>query len=408
MLDNESITWVIDRVRDRMTRGASLTGLVRLADPTPAQRSAVQKLFGRKPGTGGGLTVSLDALDALLREKQLAEGLAAAVVTLRGPITPAKVAAAALDDAWQRAMAPLVEAVSRRPELEDWYNRTQTRALIRRLFNTPDAAEPELRQLASVLTAMPASGVSLTTFASRTAGNAHALDTGKPLAALAESAIRTTWLAEPPPATGRAQHRRLLWEAVGIQLDELSSTVLALNLAAAPGSYLYRFTQPALESGEPLVLTLRQLARHEAKYQPQAVYVCENPTIVAAAADELGPASPTVVCVSGQPSSAAIRLLTGLNDSAATFHYHGDFDWGGLRIANLLLARVPWTPWRFQTVDYLAAVGDATRRLRGRPTTATWDEHLAEAIASKGVSVDEELVLEDLLSDLRHVQYTAS
>ncbi|WTG38324.1 DUF2399 domain-containing protein [Streptomyces anulatus] len=35
--------------------------------------------------------------------------------------------------------------------------------------------------------------------------------------------------------------------------------------------------------------------------------------------------------------------------------YHGDFDWGGLRIAIALLRRVPWRPWRYTAAHYRAA-----------------------------------------------------
>ncbi|MEV7466999.1 DUF2399 domain-containing protein [Streptomyces kronopolitis] len=47
--------------------------------------------------------------------------------------------------------------------------------------------------------------------------------------------------------------------------------------------------------------------------------------------------------------------------------YHGDFDWGGLRIAAALLRRVPWSPWRYTAAHYRAAVRAlAARRSPGR------------------------------------------
>ncbi|MDQ3578344.1 MAG: DUF2399 domain-containing protein, partial [Actinomycetota bacterium] len=131
------------------------------------------------------------------------------------------------------------------------------------------------------------------------------------------------------------------------------------------------------------------------------VWVCENPIVVATAADELGAACPPVVCLSGQPSLAAIELLTLLASDGAHFVYHGDFDWGGIRIANGLTTRVDWTPWRFGTESYeqaiLATVGD---ELRGQPATAHWDPRLRGAMEAAGRKIEEELFLPDLIADL--------
>ena len=54
-------------------------------------------------------------------------------------------------------------------------------------------------------------------------------------------------------------------------------------------------------------------------------------------------------------TAAALTLLRHLHDRGATLRYHGDFDWGGLRIATTLLRHVPFRPWRYSTPDYLAA-----------------------------------------------------
>jgi uncharacterized protein (TIGR02679 family) len=62
------------------------------------------------------------------------------------------------------------------------------------------------------------------------------------------------------------------------------------------------------------------------------VRICENPVVVAAAADELGARCQPLVCVGGQPSAAGWRLLELLAAGGAEFGHHGDFDWGGVRI----------------------------------------------------------------------------
>jgi uncharacterized protein (TIGR02679 family) len=128
--------------------------------------------------------------------------------------------------------------------------------------------------------------------------------------------------------------------------------------------------------------------------------VCENPAVVLAAANALGPAGPPLVCVGGQPTAAVVRLLTHLAEAGCALHYHGDFDWGGIRIANLLWGRLPMRAWRFDTRSYVERVPRRSAPLRGRPVAAVWDPDLRPAIERHGVRLAEEAVLADLLADL--------
>ncbi|MEU7104983.1 DUF2399 domain-containing protein [Streptomyces sp. NPDC046215] len=82
--------------------------------------------------------------------------------------------------------------------------------------------------------------------------------------------------------------------------------------------------------------------------------------------------------------------------------YHGDFDWGGLRIAGVLLRTVPWHPWRYTASDCraLVAATPSSRPLTGTPAEAPWDLALAPALAELGVRAEEETALDLLLADL--------
>lgn len=93
------------------------------------------------------------------------------------------------------------------------------------------------------------------------------------------------------------------------------------------------------------------------------------------------------------------RLLRQRLARAADPRYHRDFDWGGIRIANVLHDRVPFTPWRFDTASYLAA-GEAGRPLTGTPVEARWDPVLTTTMHHAGRRIEEELVLDDLMGDL--------
>lgn len=408
LLGGADAAWLVERVRRRIAHGQPLTGTVSLNRPTPAQRRAVESLLGRPPGRGTSLTVSLDDVDRSLRRSGVhPDGLVAAVTQLVGPVVNLAQAQAATESAWHEARRPLAAAVAGRPELHTWFTDARTGALIRRLGNDPQTAAPLLADLARVIAALPARAVSLARFASDTTADAHALDHSRPLATLALSAIRAVWWegdrADHAIHQTAAQRRRALWEAAGVFVDDLSSTVLVLNLPADPRSRLCRLTDPAWQLGEPLVLTLRQLAREDIRFTAREAFICENPTVVAAAADLLGADCPPLICVNGQPTTAALRLLDTLRHDGTALVYHGDFDWGGLRIANLLHTRLGWRPWRYdiQAFEAATAANREGQPLTGTPVEAAWDSALSAAIAKHGRRLEEELVLDQLLSDLK-------
>ena len=101
-------------------------------------------------------------------------------------------------------------------------------------------------------------------------------------------------------------------------------------------------------------------------------------------------------------------LATG----GAEFRYHGDFDWGGIRIASAVRRRVSqghscWQPWRYDIDAYetaaatvLAAHAARLPRLAGDPVATPWDPGLADAMARHDVRVEEEISLDSLLADL--------
>jgi uncharacterized protein (TIGR02679 family) len=235
---------------------------------------------------------------------------------------------------------------------------------------------------------LPSPGEPIGRFAARTTGDAHALDDDRQLATLALRAARV--LSGLPDGSG-ADWRREVWASVGLMRDELSTTVIALGLTGHPGLEAWL--------GQPVHLTLRQLVRDPPRLAALDVFVCENPVVVATAADHLGPSCPPLICTSGQPSAAVTHLLRLIVAARGTLRYHGDFDWGGIRIANVLHDRVPFTPWRFDTASYLAA-GEVGRPLAGTPVEARWDPVLATTMHLAGRRIDEELVLDDLMSDL--------
>jgi uncharacterized protein (TIGR02679 family) len=217
---------------------------------------------------------------------------------------------------------------------------------------------------------------------------------------LALGAARALSGLEPPgPGESTGEARREAWAAVGVLCDELSSIVLTLALpgdASATG----RILAAAGASGEPVWLTLRQLIRSPPQLHGiDSVLVVENPSVVALAADTCRVRCP-IVCTNGQPRAATMVLLRSLAAAGVRLGHHGDFDWGGIRIGNLLHRRLPMEPCEFDHDAYVRAVAmhPHAARLRASPLESSWDSRLAGAMREAGRRIEEELVASDLLS----------
>jgi uncharacterized protein (TIGR02679 family) len=276
--------------------------------------------------------------------------------------------------------------------------------VVRRLAPEPEHGRLLLGQVAAVLARLPCRSVPIGRLAAECCGDAHALDDGRPVGTLVLSAVRAL-AGLSFAAEGTADARRATWATAGVHLDDLSSLVLCLGLPGDTRTALGRSLAACGEAGQPMALTLRQLRCHDEPLPAGPVRICENPVVVAAAADELGSRCRPLVCVGGQPSAAGWRLLDLLASGGADFVYHGDFDWGGVRIANAVRHRVDWRPWRYDCLAYEAAVSAARPPappggLAGEPVATPWDPELAAAMRRHNIRIEEELTLDALLQDL--------
>ncbi len=413
LLGGEPTAWLVRRARDRLEAGRPLTGAVTLTGATAEQRRAAERLTGRPPRSGTSLSVSLPEVDRVLRESGAAPGgLAEAVALLTGPVRDRSRDRTDTAAAWAAAFTSLDDAVAGRAELAAWRGWLDATGVVRRLAPSPDAALVLLDQVAAALRRLPSPGIPIGRLAAECCGDAHALDDGRPAGTLALSAVRALG-GLPFAAEVGTDSRRAAWACVGVHLDDLSSLVLCLGVPGDTRTALGRLLALHREAGQPAVLTLRQLRGHDEPLSAGLVRICENPVVIAAAADELGSRCPPLVCVGGQPSAAGWRLLDLLAAGGTEFRYHGDFDWGGIRIAGAVRQRVSqghsrWQPWRYDRDAYEAAATAvlaghaATRlpRLAGEPVAAPWDPGLAAAMARHDVRIEEELSLDTLLADL--------
>lgn len=415
LLGGAPVEWLVRRARDRLEAGHPLTGTVTLSGATPEQRRAIERLTGRAARSGTSLSVSLPEVDRILRASGAAPGgLVDAVTRLTGPLRDRGRERSNLAAAWDAAFAVLDAVTEGRDELARWRAWLDATGVVRRLAPEPSQARLLLIKVAEVLRRLPSPGIPIGRLAAECCGDAHALDDGRPVGTLALSAARAL-AGLPFAAPPSADARRSAWAAAGVHLDDLSSFVLCLGLPGDARTALGAALAACAEAGQPTVLTLRQLRCHTdplstgppgtGPLRAGRVRICENPVVVAAAADELGARCQPLVCVGGQPSAAAWRLLELLAAGGAQFEYHGDFDWGGVRIARGVRSRVNWRPWRYDQVAYESAVLAASEltaltSLGGEPAATPWDPGLAAAMRDRNVRVEEELTLDALLQDL--------
>jgi uncharacterized protein (TIGR02679 family) len=179
------------------------------------------------------------------------------------------------------------------------------------------------------------------------------------------------------------QRWRNAWETLGIVCDPLSSRVLTLNLPLTGTAPACAIAAAANQTGEPVWLSWRSLdgdftldPDHCGQDTRVNVYVCENPTVVAAAADALAAGSYPLICTNGVPSGAVSKLLAGLAATSARLFIRADDDPAGQAI-----------------VEQLATL---------LPGSCLWRYERRSADAAAQSPLFEERVLSELLTDLAH------
>ena len=399
LLGGPETSWLIDRLRQRLEAGQGIDGTVTLRNASDAQREAVGRIFGRV-ATGSVVAVRLPDLDALLRRAELCNGIVDAVTSLSGPLSNQRERRREIEEQWREVFDDGTRRIGDRAALRDWLDDIGSSGLLRRLSRgEPQVGRSLLEQALAVGDRIPASGIPLAELAASATGDSHALDLGQPVGTLVMRLARALCRNE---SDEQLPDRRDIWANVGVLCDELSAPVLVLNLRGSEAMAAGQALATHANVGEPYRLSTRQLLRQPpdfaAAVSGRIVFVCENPSVVAAAANQLGARSAPLVCVEGQVRTAPRLLLQQLAAAGARLMYHGDFDWGGIRIANVVITRYGAVPWRFSAEDYRTAPSGAA--LKGPSVSACWDAELEAAMVSSGRAVYEEQVLAELLADL--------
>jgi uncharacterized protein (TIGR02679 family) len=256
--------------------------------------------------------------------------------------------------------------------------RADTRALVERAL--------------TIVGALPAAEpVQRTVLAARLLdGDPHALDPGTPLHRLTVSLLAAAArLADDAPG-------REVWAAWNVLVDPISSNVATLNLPLLGEGLVAQLARAT--RGTHVVLTHGQLSAGELRWPSRVeCFSCENPSVLIAAEQALGPACPPMLCTGGRPSDAVRLLLSSLHASGATIRHHGDFDEAGVQIMRDLELRYGVAPWRFD----VPALREALSRRGGPVAREAPGAALEDAVGKLTSCLAEELVIDGLLEDLR-------
>jgi uncharacterized protein (TIGR02679 family) len=353
-LSRPGLRRVLFAARERFERNGGPYGRLQLTGLSPDEAHTLNGLLTPQHSfaPGGEARIKLPRLDAQLRGSRFAISLEDALVAVDGPVGNRRAervaTAAARDAAWARVLR---HSQSSRPELAPWLEHARRRY---------GAASPErtaaiLRAL-DVLSVLPADGQPLAALAALYAGgDAHALDRNRPLGRLVAAALFAVEHA-PPREPASADEWRALWARVGVSCDELSCTALTLGLRPhrLARGYLAGRLRAATRAGKPLVLTLAELRAEPPRLAGETLFVCENPSIVAAAASALGARCPPLLCTAGWPNTAVTLVLDAAEAASIEILVHADGDEAGAAIAGLVLKRTGARPWR--TVDARAGI----------------------------------------------------
>jgi uncharacterized protein (TIGR02679 family) len=414
LLGGDHLASLRKRLRQRFERAPldDAVEVIRIGKLTAEEHAALASLLGRPPRYSNSLKIDVRLVDAALQRSGIAASLRDALEQLDSPIVHFASTRLRLQTLWSNA----IEGCSH-PGLVELLRAPAGISLIKRLARQcPPTAAELCRRAEAVLRRLPAKGITRSQLAADVLGDAHALDNGQGTATL----VLAVWRQAVPPTHDEKEHVRVelpgdddleqssgaerdrdIWARAGVLVNELARPALFLNLPTRGAE------NDGRPPGEPVYASLRSLLRSPPSWDvaDRKVYVCENPNLLAIAADHWGPDCAPLVCTDGMPAAAQRCLLSQLTKGRAQLCYHGDFDWPGLRIGNHVMREHGAQPWRFGAADYtdaVRAVANLGQTLTGKMVDALWDEALTMVMQQHRVSIDEEALAASLLQDLGH------
>jgi uncharacterized protein (TIGR02679 family) len=179
ILGGSALSSLRQRLRARYERGA-VSGEFTLTQLSVAERRALTGLLGKPFRAAESMRVSSSELDEAISHAGLAEDLKTALEVLDGPLVDRKAQRLAFESSWAAVLSHC-----REPRLSVLLSTSGGLSLLKRLTSSDaDHASLLIDQTERVLARLPAAGITLGLLAAETLGDSHALDAGRPVAAL--------------------------------------------------------------------------------------------------------------------------------------------------------------------------------------------------------------------------------
>lgn len=249
----------------------------------------------------------------------------------------------------------------------------------------------------------------LAVFAAAVSGSLHYFDRGTAAGQLLVSAVCCCMDRELPKGTH--EWRELLLQA-GIAPDLISSSIHAygLHLRTAEGEH------PAYavfcRRKEACVVTLENLKGIVgAEAEGNTVFVVENEMVFSFLTGFLAEREEdcglTLLCTSGQPRTAALQVLSLLDEAGCLIRYSGDMDPEGIDIADRLWKRFGQMLeiWRMSPEDYRNGLSE--ERIDGKRMSRLCHvenpilRETLEQVRKTGLAAYQENILNELTADLQ-------
>lgn len=411
-------------VKKKYESNERVAGSVRLFDLSEEERAAFEGLFSMNMLGKTDIRILLKNLDVALQETKYRCSLAECLHLLYQDQLITRYERAEAEKKSWKDFCEWAATFIYREELKQWVEALQKgNAKGYRVFMECYEQFREQGNCADWILAMkalhqlPAPQERLPLFAARTTGDAHGLDrqtrTGRifywgisvfshePTDPIYEVGTEINEESCAHMDTTGSEAIRAYYFQVGIVLDDVSSVVM---LAGWEGFFT-----------DPVALPLITIEQSDIVSPPVSdIYVVENPSIFGTILDQsmkrkYSLCSP-IICTSGQPSLAALRLLDRTESYGTKIHYSGDFDVKGIEMAISLAKRYGnrFVPWRMDTITYesvkhsdLLSFTEVEMELLGR-MNVEWDTSLITTMQNRGKKVFQEHIVHLLIGDLEN------
>lgn len=246
--------------------------------------------------------------------------------------------------------------------------------------------------------------IRLAVLAAKAAGHPHALNRQTRVGTLFTYGLCRRCGSDFPQ---NARDWKELYEKNGILVDELSHTVIAYGLTLLTEQGPHPAYEGYRRQKEPCVISLANLRKVKSAYgETDRVYMVENEMVFSELLERTFQKPVALLCTSGQPRTAAYRLMELLALSGTRFYYAGDLDPEGLGIADRLWRSFPDRVriWRMREEDYEKAMSQeiiSKRRLEGLKGLVHPElQRTAKRLRLRGRAGYQEFLLEEMAEDI--------